>query len=60
MGTESVCAGQFGAWVARVLGVGVGFLGGIFAGWRWDRLGFQGDVVGFGGRRVVLGHGDYV
>ena len=46
--------------MGRVLGLGVGFLGGIFAGWRWDRLGLQGDVVGFGGRRVVLGHGGYV
>ena len=42
--------------MGRVLGLGVGFLGGIFAGWRWDRLGLQGDVVGFWGRRVVLGH----
>ena len=60
MGTESACAGQFWAWVGRVLGVGVGVFGGYFCGLEVGQVGLQGDVVGFGGRRVVLGHGGHV
>ena len=57
MGLESACAGQFWAWVGRVWGLGVGFFGGVFAARGWDRLDLQGVALGFGGRRVMLGHG---
>ena len=61
LGFGDDCEGQFWHWwVGRVLGlgVGVGILGNVFGIWRWDRLGLQGDELGLGGRRIVVGHRD--